>query len=98
LKKKKTIKREQAAASTEPEAKKPKPSFTTISDEQFLEALKQLGKPASSREISDALGIKDPDKGRGIVRVRMAKLIKEGKVKAVEPAEKMKVAKLYSVA
>jgi hypothetical protein len=49
--------------------------------------LKAIGHQATSREVSDKLGIKDPDKGRGIVRKRMEKLIKARKVKSVEPGD-----------
>jgi len=97
-----TIKREtketEKPKTAEPEAAKPteakgKPTFT---DEQFIAALKEIGKPTSSREISDALGIKDADKGRALVRRVMAKLTKEGKVKVTE-AEKGRAAKLCSL-
>ena len=49
--------------------------------------MKEIGHPATSREISDALGIADPDYGRQMIRVRMAELIKDGKVKAEKPKE-----------
>jgi hypothetical protein len=86
----KSVKREAAA----PE----KPKLTAISDEQFLEVLKQIDHPASSREVSDKLDL-DPDKGRAFVRNRMKKLIKDGKVKAEQPAKdtKRKVKELYSL-
>lgn len=64
--------------------------------EGFLVILKRLGKPSTSREISDALGIKDADKGRALVRRVMAKLAEEGKVKVTE-VEKGRVARLYSL-
>jgi predicted transcriptional regulator len=50
----------------------------------FLAVLKDLGKPSSSREISDALGIKDAESGRALVRRVMAKLAEEGKVKVTK--------------
>ena len=90
----------QATEPKKEKAEKPKakPKFTAISDDQFIAALRGIGKPATSREISDALGFKDPDKGRGIVRGRMKKLIKEGKVKAEEPKdEKTRAKQLYNL-
>jgi DNA-binding transcriptional regulator LsrR (DeoR family) len=57
-----------------------------------------LYKPATSREISDALGIKDADKGRALVRRVMAKLAEEGKVKISEAPEGVKAGKVYSLA
>jgi len=43
------------------EKKKKSSKSAKFSDEQFLAALKQINHPASRREVSDALGIKDPD-------------------------------------
>jgi Fe2+ or Zn2+ uptake regulation protein len=63
--------------------------------EGFLAVLKRLDKPATSREISDYIGIKNPENGRALVRRVMAKLTEEGKVKIVE-AEKGR-ARLYSL-
>lgn len=63
----------------------------------FLLTLKRLGKPSTSREISDALGIKNAENGRAIVRREMEKLIKAGKVKVTE-AEEGRAARLYSIA
>ena len=74
-----------------------KSTFTKRDLQGFLAVLKRLGKPSSSREISDALGIKDADKGRALVRRVMAKLAEEGKVVITE-AEKGRAARLYSVA
>lgn len=62
----------------------------------FLAALKEIGHPATSREISDKVGISDPDKGRAIVRREMEKLIVEKKVEAVK-SEKKNVGKLYKL-
>jgi hypothetical protein len=56
----------------------------------FLLTLKSLGKPSTSCEISDALGIKDAENGRALVRREMEKLIEAGKVKVME-AEKGRV-------
>ena len=87
-------------AQEKPKAVKTKPAqhgkldFTT---EQLIEAVKAVGHAASSREISDKLGIKDPDQGRAYVRTRMAALIKEGKVKGEAPPEKSRATFLYSV-
>jgi hypothetical protein len=87
-----TVKREKPAA----EAAEPKPEKPKIPDEQFIAALKAIGHPASSREISDALGIENADFGRALVRREMEKLIKEGKVVAVE-SEKKNIGKLYKL-
>jgi len=84
----KTKKEEKAA-----EREKPITEPTEKDLEGFLAALKRLGKPSTSREVSDALGIKDADKGRALVRRVMAKLAEEGKVKITE-AEKGR-ARLY---
>jgi len=90
---KRETKAKEKPKTAEPEKPKveKKPSFT---DEQFIEALRKTGKPASSREVSDVLGIADPEVGRQFVRSRMAKLIEEGKVEAVE-SEKKNIGKLY---
>jgi len=85
---------EPKAEETKPEKPTKEPTFT---DEQFIAALKEIGKPATSREISDKLGISDHEIGRQLVRTRMAKLAGEGKVKVTE-AEKGRAAKLYSLA
>jgi predicted ArsR family transcriptional regulator len=61
-----------------------------------LQVLKDIEHPATSREISDALSIADPEVGRQLVRTRMAKLVEEGKVKLSE-AEKGRAARLYSL-
>jgi len=81
-------------AEPKPEETKPKaPEPSKFSDEQFLAALKTIDHPASSREVSDKLGIADPDFGRQLVRNRMAQLIKQGKVIAQKPKEKAHGAK-----
>jgi hypothetical protein len=49
-------------------------------------------------EISDKLGIKDPDQGRAYVRSRMAALMKNKKILGIEPEGKSRCAFLYSVA
>jgi hypothetical protein len=79
------------------EQKRSKTEKVTFTDEQFIEALKKIGHAATSREISDALGIENPDFGRQLVRTRMEKLVEEGKVKITE-AEKGRAARLYSLA
>jgi hypothetical protein len=97
-----TVKKETKA--TEPEKRKvtekpEKPKTekkSTFTDEQFIETLKAIGKPASSREVSDKLGIADPDVGRAIVRREMEKLISEKKVEAVK-SEKKTIGKLYKL-
>ena len=50
-----------------------------FTNEQLMDAVKAVGHAASSREISDKLGIKDHDQGRAYVRSRMAALMKERK-------------------
>jgi len=79
-----------------PEPEKPITEPTETDLEGFLAVLKRLGKPSTSREISDALGIKDADKGRALVRRVMEKLIKDGKVVAVKP-EKGRAKQLYKL-
>jgi len=87
-------KREEKAA--EPE--KPRNLIcSSCENSGFLLTLKRLGKPSTSREISDALGIKDADGGRALVRRVMARLSELGKVKITE-AEKGRTARLYSLA
>jgi len=107
-KKNSKAKREQAAApatnATQPAAKatnsakpaveRPKLDFTT---EQVLKAVKAVGHPAVSREISDKLEIADPDQGRAYIRSRMAALIKDGKIKTSEPTGKSRATFLYSL-
>jgi hypothetical protein len=79
-------KKHEKKAAEQPKAEQ-KGKIAKFSDEQFVEALKAIGHAATSREVSDKLGIKDPDLGRQMVRQRMAKLIQDGKVKSVEPKE-----------
>jgi hypothetical protein len=69
--------------------------FTTA---QIIAAVESVGHAASSREISDKLGIKDPDQGRAYVRSRMAALMKDKKILGAEPADKSRCTLLYSVA
>jgi predicted ArsR family transcriptional regulator len=88
--KKKNGKKEQAAAQQHE-----KPNFT---EEQLIAAVREITHPASSREISDALKIADPDRGRSYVRTHMQALIKDGKIKTDVPAEKSRATFLYSVA
>jgi len=76
-------------------ATREKLQFTT---EQILEATQSIGHPAVSREISDKLGIADPDQGRAYVRSRMTALLKDGKIKTSEPEGKSRATFLYSVA
>jgi hypothetical protein len=68
-----------------------------FSDEQLIQAVKDVGHPATSREISDKLGIADPDVGRALIRREMERLIKDGKIVAEEPKEG-RAKKLYKVA
>jgi predicted ArsR family transcriptional regulator len=71
-----------------------KPSFT---DDQIIAALTAVGHPAVSREVSDKLGIADPDQGRSFVRSHMKALQKDGKVKFVKPTGKTKATWLYAL-
>lgn len=104
-KNKKAGKREQATApatqpaattakTATPKVERPKLDFTT---EQVLKAVKAVGHPAVSREISDKLQIADADQGRAFVRARMAALIKDGKIKTSEPEGKSRAHFLYSL-
>jgi hypothetical protein len=83
-------------AAAEPEKPKARGGLT-FTDEQFIAVLRGIGKPATSREVSDKLGIGDPEVGRQMVRTRMAKLIAEKKVVAVKP-EKGRAKQLYKLA
>lgn len=84
------------------EQKKPseKPQRATLkfTDEQLIEDLKAIGHLATSREISDKLGIADPDQGRAYVRREMARLMGEGKIKGKKQKEKAREKLVYSVA
>lgn len=90
-------KREEKPATAEPEKPKveKKPTFT---DEQFIAVLKAIDHPATSREISDKLGIADPEVGRQMVRTRMAKLAEEGKIKISQAPAGSRADKVYSLA
>lgn len=71
-------------------------------DEQYLNALKSAvekndSKPATSRQISDALGVADAEVGRALVRRAMERLITEGKVKSAKPSEGVRAGKVYSL-
>lgn len=80
------------------EIEKPKAAEPSkFSDEQFLAALKTIDHPATSREISDKMGIADPEVGRQMVRSRMAKLAEEGKVKISEAPKGTRAGKVYSI-
>jgi hypothetical protein len=68
-----------------------------FSTEQLITAVQSIGHPASSREISDKLGVKDPDQGRAYIRTKMASLKKEGKIAYVKPTEKSHCNHLYSI-
>lgn len=67
------------------------------SDDKLFEVLKKAykGKGLTSRQISDAAGIKNADFGRGVVRSAMKRLMAEGKVEGVTPTEKMRAKLLY---
>jgi transcription initiation factor IIE alpha subunit len=88
------VKRKREEKAAEPE--KPRNLIcSSCENSGFLLTLKHLGKPATSREISDALGIKDADKGRALVRRVMAKLAEQGKVKIEKKGKREYV---YSIA
>lgn len=81
------------------EQPKPAPEGEKLNftEEQILNAVRSISHPASSREISDKLGITDPDHGRGYIRARMKALVEAKKIKATEPKEKSRCAFLYSI-
>jgi hypothetical protein len=87
-------------AQEKPEAVKAKPAqhkkFDFIT-EQLIEEVKAMEHPASSREISDKLGIKDHDQGRAYVRQRMVALMTDKKILGIEPDDKSRCTFLYSV-
>lgn len=91
----KTQKQTKTEKQTKTKTKNEKLNFST---EQLITAVQNVGHPASSREISDKLGIKDPDQGRAYIRTKMASLKKEGKIAYVKPAEKSRCNHLYAVA
>jgi len=68
-----------------------------FTEQQIIDAIKVAGHPASSREISEKLGIKDADQGRGYVRSRMVALMKDKKILGIEPEGKSRCTFLYSV-
>jgi hypothetical protein len=68
-----------------------------FTEEQLIAAVKSVGHPASSREISDKLGIKDADQGRAYIRSRMQALAKDKKIALTEPTDKTRCTFLYSV-
>jgi len=70
-----------------------------FTEAQLIAAVKAVGHAATSREISDKLGIKDADQGRGYVRTRMAALVKSEEIVTSKPADaKSRCTFLYSVA
>jgi len=69
-----------------------------FSGAQIIEAVRAVGHPASSREISDKLGIKDPDQGRAYVRTQMAAFVKDKDIVTSKPKDaKSRCTFLYSV-
>lgn len=74
---------------------KTKATLAKTTLDRILAILRGLGKPSTSREVSNVLGIKDPERGRAPVRRAMAQLAEQGKVKITE-AEKGR-ARLYSL-
>lgn len=83
-----------------PKAEQPKEAKSVLefSEAQIIAAVKSVGHVATSREISDKLGIKDPEQGRGYVRSRMAALVKDKKIVTSKPEDKSRATFLYSVA
>jgi hypothetical protein len=107
-KKNNKAKREQAAHVEEKPASETKPATPAekaqatreklnFTEAQLIEAVKSVDHAASSREISDKLGIKDPDQGRAYVRSRMAPLMENKKILGIEPEGKSRCTFLYSV-
>ena len=88
--KKKNGKQEKAAT--------PQREKLNFTEAQLIAAVKSVDHPASSREISDKLGIKDPDQGRAYVRSRMQALANDKKIALKEPTEKSRCSFLYTVA
>lgn len=87
-----------------PKAEQAKPAEPTAREQlefteaQIIAAVKSVGHAATSREISNALKIADPDQGRGWVRSRMAALVKDKKIVTSKPDDKSRAAFLYSIA
>jgi hypothetical protein len=89
-----------------PKAEQAKPTATAkterekleFSEAQIIAAVKAVGHPATSREISDKLGIKDPDQGRAYVRMQMAAFVKDKDIVTSKPEAKSRATFLYSVA
>jgi hypothetical protein len=90
-------------ATPKPKTEQAKPALERenlqFTEAQLIAAVKAIGHAASSREISDKLGIKDADQGRGYVRTRMAALVKSEEIVTSKPADaKSRCTFLYSVA
>jgi hypothetical protein len=69
-----------------------------FSEAQIIAAVKAVGHAATSREISDKLGIKDPDQGRAYVRTQMAAFVKDKEIVTSKPDDKSRCTFLYSIA
>jgi len=70
-----------------------------FTEAQLIAAVKSVGHAASSREISDKLGIKDADQGRGYIRTRMLALVKSKEIVTSKPNDaKSRCTFMYSVA
>jgi Fe2+ or Zn2+ uptake regulation protein len=87
-------KREEKKETKAVEPEKSLPKLTQDTLESFLDFLKAQGKPSTSREISDWIGIKDADCGRALVRRAMTQLAEQGKVKITKEGNEYR----YSVA
>jgi len=61
----------------------PAPGKPRFSEEQLIAALKTIGHPATSGEISDALGLQNAELGKAFVRRAMYRLIQKGKAKKI---------------
>ena len=83
-----------------PKAEQPKEAKSVLefSEAQIIAAVKSVGHPASSREISNMLKIVDPERGRAYIRARMLGLVKDGKIVTSKPDKMSRCTFLYSVA
>jgi hypothetical protein len=68
-----------------------------FSGAQIIEAVRAVGHAATSREISDKLGIKDADQGRAYVRTQMAAFVKDKDIVTSKPDKRSRCTFLYSV-
>lgn len=83
-------KTEKAKKAEKEKPKKERIGNLNFTDEQIIAATKKVGHPATSREVSDALGIKDPDEGRAYIRRNMERLTEAKKIVSEKPPEDQK--------